>query len=61
MTRGLVPVMRPKCWSREHAIDVQRSWISEIRDDEMLEVTPASLRLRKRILSAATRPKYWSK
>ena len=32
-----------------------------IRDDEMLEVTPTSLRLRKRILDAQRRPKYWQR
>jgi GTP-binding protein len=32
-----------------------------IRDDEMLEVTPSSLRLRKRILDAQRRPKYWQR
>ena len=47
----LVPVRR---LSLEQALE----WI---RDDELLEVTPASLRLRKRILSAQLRPKYWKK
>jgi GTP-binding protein len=32
-----------------------------IRDDELLEVTPASLRLRKRVLQANMRPRYWQK
>jgi len=32
-----------------------------IRDDELLEVTPRSLRLRKRVLPANLRPKYWQK
>jgi GTP-binding protein len=45
----LVPVRR---LSLEQALE----WM---RDDESLEVTPASLRLRKRILSAGQRPKYW--
>ncbi len=40
--------------SLEHAIE----WI---RDDEALEVTPKSLRIRKRILDGAKRPKYWMK
>jgi GTP-binding protein len=35
--------------------------IEWVRDDEMLEVTPTSLRLRKRILSSQQRPKYWQK
>jgi GTP-binding protein len=30
-----------------------------VRDDELLEVTPASLRLRKRVLQANRRPRYW--
>jgi len=32
-----------------------------IREDELLEVTPASLRLRKRVLQANIRPRYWQK
>ncbi|MEX2227061.1 MAG: translational GTPase TypA [Dehalococcoidia bacterium] len=32
-----------------------------IRDDEMLEVTPSGLRLRKRILDPNRRPRYWQK
>jgi GTP-binding protein len=32
-----------------------------IRDDEFLEVTPNSLRLRKRVLAANMRPRYWQK
>jgi GTP-binding protein len=32
-----------------------------IREDELLEVTPGSLRLRKRILQANIRPRYWQK
>ena len=32
-----------------------------IRDDELLEVTPQSLRLRKRVLQANMRPMYWQK
>jgi GTP-binding protein len=32
-----------------------------IRDDELLEVTPKSLRLRKRVLAANMRPRYWQK
>jgi GTP-binding protein len=30
-----------------------------IREDELLEVTPQSLRLRKRVLAANIRPRYW--
>jgi GTP-binding protein len=47
----LVPVHR---LSLEQAIE----WI---RDDELLEVTPTSLRLRKRVLAANMRPRYWQK
>jgi GTP-binding protein len=47
----LVPVHR---LSLEQALE----WI---RDDELLEVTPASLRLRKRVLAANMRPRYWQK
>ena len=32
-----------------------------VREDELLEVTPASLRLRKRVLQANVRPRYWQK
>jgi GTP-binding protein len=32
-----------------------------VRDDELLEVTPAALRLRKRGLAANLRPRYWQK
>ena len=32
-----------------------------IREDELLEVTPQSLRLRKRVLPANIRPRYWQK
>jgi GTP-binding protein len=32
-----------------------------VREDELLEVTPSSLRLRKRVLAANQRPKYWQK
>jgi GTP-binding protein len=47
----LVPVHR---LSLEQAIE----WI---REDELLEVTPSSLRLRKRVLAANMRPRYWQK
>jgi GTP-binding protein len=47
----LVPVRR---LSLEQALE----WM---RDDEALEVTPSGLRLRKRILSAQLRPKYWKR
>jgi len=47
----LVPVHR---MSLEQALE----WI---REDELLEVTPASLRLRKRVLQANVRPRYWQK
>jgi GTP-binding protein len=32
-----------------------------VREDEFLEVTPTSLRLRKRILQANIRPRYWQR
>ncbi|HVP15686.1 MAG TPA: translational GTPase TypA [Terriglobales bacterium] len=32
-----------------------------VREDELLEVTPHSLRLRKRVLQAVQRPKYWQR
>ena len=32
-----------------------------VREDEFLEVTPSSLRLRKRILQANIRPRYWQR
>ncbi len=38
----------------EHALE----WV---REDELLEVTPKSLRLRKRVLQANVRPRYWQK
>ncbi len=47
----LVPVHR---MSLEQALE----WI---REDELLEVTPQSLRLRKRVLQANVRPRYWQK
>jgi GTP-binding protein len=47
----LVPVHR---MSLEQALE----WI---RDDELLEVTPVSLRLRKRVLQGNIRPRYWQK
>ncbi len=47
----LVPVHRK---SLEQALE----WV---RDDELLEVTPSSLRLRKRVLQANMRPRYWQK
>jgi GTP-binding protein len=47
----LLPAHRP---SLEQALE----WI---REDELLEVTPTSLRLRKRVLPANIRPRYWQK
>ena len=32
-----------------------------VREDEFLEVTPTSLRLRKRVLAGNIRPRYWQK
>ena len=47
----LMPVHRP---SLEQALE----WV---REDELLEVTPQSLRLRKRVLPANIRPRYWQR
>ncbi len=47
----LVPVRK---LSLEQALE----WI---REDELLEVTPGHLRLRKRVLQANLRPRYWQK
>ena len=47
----LVPIHK---MSLEQALE----WI---RDDELLEITPTSLRLRKRVLQANMRPRYWQK
>ncbi len=43
-----------------HKLSLEQA-LEWIRDDEALEVTPHSLRLRKRVLSAQLRPKYWKK
>ena len=45
----LLPVHKP---SLEQALE----WI---REDELLEVTPLSSRIRKRILPANIRPRFW--
>jgi GTP-binding protein len=47
----LVPTKR---MSLEQALE----WI---REDELLEITPSSLRVRKRVLAANQRPRYWQK
>ena len=48
-----------------HLLPVKRLSLEQclewIRDDEFLEVTPISLRLRKRVLAANMRPRYWQK
>jgi GTP-binding protein len=48
-----------------HLLPVRRLSLEQclewIRDDEFLEVTPTSLRLRKRVLAANMRPRYWQK
>ncbi len=48
-----------------HLLPVHRLSLEQalewIREDELLEVTPQSLRLRKRVLPANIRPKYWQK
>ncbi|MBI5709292.1 MAG: translational GTPase TypA [Candidatus Eisenbacteria bacterium] len=43
-----------------HRLSLEQA-LEWIREDELLEVTPASLRLRKRVLPANIRPKYWQK
>jgi GTP-binding protein len=42
--------------ARRMSLEQALEWV---RDDELLEVTPASLRLRKRVLAANVRPRYW--
>jgi GTP-binding protein len=48
-----------------HLLPVHRKTLEQalewIREDELLEVTPASLRLRKRVLAANVRPRYWQR
>ncbi len=44
--------------ARRLSLEQSLEWI---REDELLEVTPRSLRLRKRILVANQRPKYWQR
>ena len=44
--------------ARRMSLEQALEWI---REDELLEVTPASLRLRKRVLAANVRPRYWQK
>ncbi len=48
-----------------HLLPVHRKTLEQalewIREDELLEVTPASLRIRKRVLAANVRPKYWQR
>ena len=48
-----------------HLLPVHRLSLEQalewIREDELLEVTPASLRLRKRVLPANIRPRYWQR
>jgi GTP-binding protein len=43
-----------------HRLSLEQA-LEWIRDDELLEVTPDSLRLRKRVLAGNIRPKYWQK
>ena len=44
--------------ARKLSLEQALEWI---RDDELLEVTPAGFRLRKRLLQANIRPRYWQK
>jgi GTP-binding protein len=43
-----------------HRLSLEQA-IEFMRDDEALEVTPQSVRLRKHILSSAVRPNYWKR
>jgi GTP-binding protein len=43
-----------------HRMSLEQS-LEWIRDDELLEVTPQSLRIRKRVLAANVRPRYWQR
>jgi GTP-binding protein len=43
-----------------HTLSLEQA-LEWIREDELLEVTPKSLRLRKRVLPANIRPRYWQK
>jgi GTP-binding protein len=49
-----IHLMPPHRMSLEQALE----WI---REDELLEVTPESLRLRKRVLQANVRPRFWQR
>ncbi len=44
--------------ARKLSLEQALEWV---RDDELLEVTPANLRLRKRVLAASQRPRYWQR
>ncbi|HEV2105859.1 MAG TPA: translational GTPase TypA [Candidatus Eisenbacteria bacterium] len=44
--------------ARRMSLEQALEWI---REDELLEVTPKSLRLRKRVLAANLRPRYWQR
>jgi GTP-binding protein len=44
--------------ARRLSLEQALEWI---REDELLEVTPQSLRLRKRVLAANVRPRYWQR
>ncbi|HYM81544.1 MAG TPA: translational GTPase TypA [Candidatus Limnocylindria bacterium] len=44
--------------ARRLSLEQALEWI---REDELLEATPKSLRLRKRVLAANVRPRYWQK
>jgi GTP-binding protein len=48
-----------------HLLPVHKKTLEQslewIREDELLEVTPQSLRMRKRVLQANVRPRYWQR
>jgi GTP-binding protein len=43
-----------------HKLSLEQA-LEWIREDELLEVTPSSLRMRKRVLQANIRPRYWQR
>ena len=47
-----IQLIPPKLLNLEQALDF-------IKEDELVEVTPLSIRLRKKILEANKRPKVW--
>ncbi len=52
--------MKPFAWCLYRALNLEQA-IEFIAEDELVEVTPKSLRLRKKVLQANRRPKRWEK